>query len=116
MEASVFKSQAMELSHSTRPHRDNMYEFECGYCDLVIEAKTVKPVKTEATTHLEDNHSNDVDVVLQNRCSGVSCHNNCGYVFPVSVEEVTGLDCPECGSDNRTPLLRRHVFWKISAK
>lgn len=93
-----------------------MYQINCEFCDTTVEAETVEPVKTQAKAHFRDNHNEDIQTKLGDRYEKVSCHNDCGYVIPIGVEETAGLDCPECGHDNLTPLLERYMYWRIESK
>lgn len=93
-----------------------MYVFDCEYCDSSIEAEAVESVKARAKAHSEARHRDSVVADLHDRHDGIECRNDCGYTFPVGVENVAGLDCPECGHDNLSPLLEQYVFWRISAE
>ncbi len=93
-----------------------MYRIDCDFCHRTVEAEAVEPLKTEAKSHFQDNHPLAIQAELRDRYEKVSCYNDCGYVLPIGVEETAGLDCPECGYDNLTPLLEKYVYWQIEAE
>lgn len=91
------------------------YEFDCAFCDTVIENDTADSVQKDAKTHLGD-HRSELEDVFPMAFGGTDCHNDCGYEFPVGVDEVTGFECPECGHDNFAPFVRQYVYWRIEVK
>lgn len=91
-----------------------MYQLECDYCEELVEGGAVEQVKRDAKTHLRENHADDVITDLRERYSDVPCQNGCGYTVPIGVGAVAGVECPECGHENLSPLLERYVFWRIT--
>ncbi|NHN57617.1 MULTISPECIES: hypothetical protein [Halorussus] len=91
------------------------YSFKCIFCDTVIENDVADGVKDDARTHLED-HRTDLEDVFSLAFGGTNCHNDCGYVFPVGVDEVAGFDCPECGHDNFPSFVQQYIYWRIEAR
>lgn len=91
------------------------YRFDCAFCETVIENDTGNAVQEDARTHLE-NHRSELEDVFPVAFGGTGCHNDCGYEFPVSVDEGTGFDCPNCGYDNFPPFVRQYVYWRIEAE
>lgn len=93
-----------------------MYQLDCDHCDAIVEGETVEPVKADAKTHLTENHAENVLTDLKERYTNISCQNRCGYTIPIGVDNIAGLDCPECGHDNFAPLLEQYVFWRLTEK
>ncbi|WP_435180131.1 hypothetical protein [Halorussus sp. AFM4] len=91
------------------------YSFDCTFCDTVIENDVADAVKDDARTHLAD-HRTELEDVFALAFGGTDCHNDCGYAFPVGVDEVTGFDCPECGHDNFPPFVQQYIYWRIEAQ
>lgn len=91
-----------------------MYHLDCTFCHETVESRDVNAVKSQAKTHLTANHADDVMAVLSNRHEDVPCYNNCGYVVPIGGADVTGVECPHCGHDNFSPLVKQYVYWRIT--
>lgn len=91
-----------------------MYQFDCNYCDVLVEEEAVEPVKGDAQTHLKENHAEDVITNLKEQHTNVQCQNGCGYTVPIGGENVAGVECPKCGYDNFSPLLEQYVFFRIT--
>lgn len=92
-----------------------MYQLDCNYCDVIVEGDA-EGVKRDAKAHLEENHAEDLITDLRDGDTNISCQNKCGYTIPIGVEDVEGVECPECGHDNFSPLLKQYVFWRITEK
>lgn len=90
-----------------------MYQLDCNYCGVMVEGEAVEHVKRDAMTHLKENHAEDVITTLREQYTNVPCQNKCGYTVSIGVENVAGVECPECGHDNFSPLLEQYVFWRI---
>ncbi|NHN60198.1 MULTISPECIES: HalOD1 output domain-containing protein [Halorussus] len=92
---------------------ETAFEFDCAFCDAVIEAAAVETIKDSARSHLEDNHGDALTDVFAVAFSGRQCRNDCGYTFPDRLDEVTDFDCPACGHDNFPAFVRQYVYWRI---
>lgn len=90
-----------------------MYQFKCGFCDVIVQTESADSVKSRAKTHLAETHEGDVLAVLGDRYGDVPCHNDCGHVVAIDGANAAQVECPQCGCDNFTPLLRRYVYWRI---
>lgn len=88
------------------------FEFDCAFCDVTIEAADAEAVKEDAQAHLQD-HDARLEEVFAVAVGGEECQNGCGYVFPTSIEDVTGFDCPNCGHDHFPAFVQQYVFWRI---
>lgn len=89
------------------------FEFDCAFCDAVLEAASVETIKDSARAHLECNHGDELTDVFAVAFSGRQCRNDCGYTFPDRLDEVTDFDCPACGHDNFPGFVRQYVYWRI---
>ncbi|MFC4451913.1 hypothetical protein [Halorussus aquaticus] len=92
-----------------------MYQLDCNHCDVLVEGEAVEQAKRDAKTHLKENHAEDVLTNLKEQYTNVQCQNGCGYTVPIGVENVAGVECPECGHDNFPQLLDQYVFFRITA-
>lgn len=88
------------------------FRFDCAFCDAVFQTSSVDAIQDRGTTHLET-HRSDLLAVFANHDRGKGCQNDCGYVFPVGVEEVAGFECPTCGYDNFDAFAGRYLYWQI---
>ncbi|WP_158058602.1 hypothetical protein [Halorussus halophilus] len=61
-----------------------------------------------------NNHYDDVLAEVSNRYDTITCRNDCGFDVPVGVNNVAGLDCPECGHDNTSPLFEQYLYWRMT--
>ena len=94
------------------------FRFDCPYCDDAMQSTEAEAVKDRGHGHLEGHHDDELPSVFAETYGGEPCHNNCGYAFPVGVEEVSGLqstefECPDCGFDNFSAFLRQYLYWQI---
>lgn len=90
-----------------------MYKLDCEFCGETIESETLEPVKMQAKSHLEENHYEDLLIELTGQDESITCRNGCGYEIPVGGGDVAGLNCPNCGHDNLSSLVRLYIFWRI---
>lgn len=90
-----------------------MYRLDCDFCESTVRAEAVDTIKTEAKTHLETNHPEDVLSDLCETYNEVSCHNDCGHAFSIRADNGASLNCPRCGFDNLSPLVDQYVYWQI---
>lgn len=111
------------MTHSNQPNERsgavdgaNEFHFGCPDCDDVIRATTAGAVKERGKTHLEENHYAELSSAFGEVYGGEHCHDDCGYVFPVNGDSVAGFDCPNCGSDNFRPFVRRYLYWQIEVE
>lgn len=91
-----------------------VFEFDCGFCDEVLQTTTVEAIRDRGTTHLET-HRNDLLAEFADRNRGKTCRNDCGHVFPVGVDEVAGFECRKCGYDNFDEFAHRYLYWQIES-
>lgn len=70
--------------------------------------------KEKAKTHIVDNHYDDVLAEVGGKYDSITCRNDCGFDVPVGVENVSGVDCPECGHDNTPSMLEQYLFWRMT--
>lgn len=92
------------------------FKFDCRFCEEVIETPTASAVKDRGVTHLEDHHQNDMKDVFSVAFGGKGCQNDCGYTFPVGVDEVADYECPECSHDHFPSFVQNYVYWRIEQK
>ena len=92
---------------------ETAFEFDCAFCDAVIDADDVETTKDSARAHLESKHDEELTDVFAVAFSGRQCRNDCGYTFPDRLDEVTDFDCPACGHDNFPAFVRQYVYWRI---
>jgi predicted nucleic-acid-binding Zn-ribbon protein len=90
-----------------------MYQFDCSFCDSVVQTESVDATQSRARTHLTESHRSDVLAVLSDKYGDVSCSNDCGYVVRINGGDVAGAECPQCGHDNLPSLLKQYVYWRI---
>lgn len=88
------------------------FKFDCDYCDEILQTTTIEAMRDHGTTHLEA-HKDTLIEVFAEQSRGKHCQNDCGYRFPVGVDEVAGFDCPECGYDNFEAFSHRYLYWQI---
>lgn len=92
------------------------FQFDCEFCDRTVEAGTVESLKKRGKRHLTDEHDTELAGAFAETVGGEPCRNDCGYVFPVGVDEVAGFECPTCGHDNLPPFLERYLYWRIESR
>ncbi|WP_435179288.1 hypothetical protein [Halorussus sp. AFM4] len=88
------------------------FEFDCEFCDEAFLSETVEAVRDRGATHLET-HRDSLLTEFADRERGRECDNDCGYVFPVGVDEVAGFECRSCGHDNFESFAHRYLYWQI---
>lgn len=91
---------------------DDPITFDCEYCEVVLEARTIDAMKERGTTHLET-HKPTLFEIFADKSRGKQCQNECGYVFPVGGDQGTGFECPQCGYDNFEEFAHRYLYWQI---
>ena len=97
---------------SGRADPSSGFEFDCAFCDELFRSDTVEALRDRGTTHLET-HRNRLLAAFADHERGRKCDNDCGYVFPVGVDEVAGFECRGCGYDNFEPFARRYLYGRI---
>lgn len=91
------------------------FQFDCQFCDEVIESDTVDSVKDRGSSHLEARHDTALAPVFTEMYDIDECHD-CGTAFAVDGGGVEEFDCPECGSDDFQPLVQRYLYWQIETE
>ncbi|WP_135851062.1 hypothetical protein [Halorussus salinus] len=89
------------------------FRFDCDICETVVSAATSRTLKDRATTHLDADHRDGLREDFTATYGGTACKNDCGYVFPTTVAEVAGFDCPGCSHDHFDAFARQYVYWRI---
>lgn len=92
------------------------FRFDCTFCEDVLRAESVESLKDRGVAHLESHGETELLPVFTETYGGEDCHDDCGYVFPVGIEEVSGFDCPSCGHDNFRPFVKRYLYWQIETE
>lgn len=100
------------VDETTSSDDSTVIEFDCEFCEEVVQTPTIEAMRDRGTTHLET-HRNDLLGEFADRKRGKACQNDCGYVFPIGVDQVAGFDCRECGYDNFEEFAHRYLYWQI---
>lgn len=95
---------------------DDALRFRCELCDSTVHAATAGELKDQGRSHLEETHSTELSEEFRGRIAGESCYNDCGYVFPEAIEEVSGLSCPSCNHSHFESLVQQHLYWRIESR
>jgi len=90
--------------------------FDCEFCDAAVQAETTDELKEQGTIHLEANHYSDLGEEFRESIAGELCNNNCGYEFPVGVDEVAGLECPNCDHNHFSALVQQYLFFQLEVE
>lgn len=89
------------------------FRFDCERCDVTVRATSEDELKARGRDHLESDHYDELTEQFSRAFAGEACENDCGYVFPATIEEVAEYDCPDCGYDNFPAFVRRYLYWRI---
>ena len=89
------------------------FRFDCEFCGETLRATTDEAIRDDGVAHLEADHSADLRTAFAEEFGGSDCRNDCGYAFPVGVDEVAGFACPDCGHDHFRWFARRYLYWRI---
>ncbi|MFC4451883.1 hypothetical protein [Halorussus aquaticus] len=100
------------MDETTSTDDSTVIGFDCPFCEEELQTPTIEAIRDRGRTHLEI-HRTDLLAEFANRERGKACQNDCGYVFPVGVDEVAGFECPECGYDNFEKFAHRYLYWQI---
>lgn len=92
------------------------FRFDCTFCEEVFQSDSAERLKDRSRAHLETHEDAELLPAFADTYGGNDCRDDCGYVFPVGVEEVSGFDCPNCGHDNFQSFAERYLYWEIEAE
>lgn len=89
------------------------FRYDYEFCDWSDDAGTAEELIAAGRRHLTAEHADELATAFADTFGGEACRNGCGYVFPASVEDGVGHECPRCGHDHLPVFLKRYLYWRI---